>query len=76
MSVALVNQHAMRIRLIVFLSLARPALPYFSTLSHKRLDFREKVTEHKMCILIFFTKFEISPILRRIQLDCILNVSK
>jgi len=30
---------------------------YFSTLSHKRHDFRGKVIEHKMCVLIFSTKF-------------------
>ena len=42
------------------LFVACPALPYSSSsLSHKRNDFREKkkVTEHKMCILIFCTNF-------------------
>ena len=29
----------------------------FSTLSHKRHDFRKNVTEHKMCVLIFSTTF-------------------
>ena len=38
-------------------SVACPVLPYFSTLPHKRHDFRGKVTEHKMCVLIFSTTF-------------------
>ena len=38
-------------------SVACSALPYFSTVSHKRHDIREKATEHKMCILIFCTVF-------------------
>ena len=33
------------------------APPYFSTLSHKRNDFRKKVNGREMCILIFSTTF-------------------
>jgi len=40
MSVALVTQHAMGMRLIVLPSVARPAVQYFPTLSHNRQDFR------------------------------------
>jgi hypothetical protein len=56
-SVPLVIQHTERMLRIVLPSVACPALPYFSTLSHKRHDFREKVIEHKMCVLIFSTSF-------------------
>ena len=40
-------------------SVTCPVLQYFSTFSHKRHDFRKKnkVTEHKMCFLIFSTTF-------------------
>ena len=38
-------------------SVACPALQYFSTLVHKLHDFRNKVIEHKVCVLIFSTTF-------------------
>jgi hypothetical protein len=56
-SVASVIQHAKRMRRIILPSVACPAAPYFPTLSHKRHDFREKVTEYKTCVLIFSTTF-------------------
>jgi hypothetical protein len=55
MSVALVTQHAKRIRRTIFFSVACPAVPNFSMLFHKHHDFRENVTEHKTRVLIFAT---------------------
>jgi hypothetical protein len=39
------------------LSAALLVPPNISTLSDKKYDFRENVTEHKMCVLIFSTTF-------------------
>ena len=55
--VALLIQHATRMSHTVMLFLASLAPPYLSTLSHKRRDFRKKVTEYKMCVLIFSITF-------------------
>jgi hypothetical protein len=57
-SVALVIQRAMRMRHIVIFGLPRSAV--FSMLSHKRHDSqggKKKVTDNKMCVLIFSTTF-------------------
>jgi hypothetical protein len=58
MFVALVIEHATRMRRIILPSVACPAVPYFSTLSHKWGEFREKnIIERNMCVLIFSTTF-------------------
>ena len=57
-------------------SMACLAVPYFPTLSDKQYDFREKVMEQKMLVLILSkTLSKIFLILRRIQRD-IINVHR
>ena len=55
-------------------SVACPAVQYFSTLSHKRNDFKKKkkkkkkvmMIQHKICVLIFSTTMsETSPISKK-----------
>jgi hypothetical protein len=41
----------------ILLFVACPALQICSTLSHERHDFRKRVTEHKMCVLTYFSIF-------------------
>jgi hypothetical protein len=53
--VAVGIQHAMRMRYIVLCGL--PGSTYFSTLFHKRHDFRKQVIEHKLCVLMLSTTF-------------------
>jgi hypothetical protein len=59
----------------ILLSVAYLALHYFSTLSHKRHDFRKNGIEHKMCF-DFSLRFssETFLILRRPERDMIQNV--
>ena len=55
--VALLIQRATRVRHIVTSFVAPLSPPYFSTLSHKRHDFRKTVIGHKMCVFIFSTTY-------------------
>ena len=55
MFVALVIQRAKRMRRIVLSFVVCVALPHFSTLSHKRNNYRKNVIERTVCVLIFFT---------------------
>jgi hypothetical protein len=50
-------QRATRMRHVVTSFVVPLDPPKFSTLCHKRYDFLKKVTEHKMCVLIFSTTF-------------------
>jgi hypothetical protein len=75
--VALVMQHTMRMRRIILSSVASLAVPYFSTLSHKRYDVRENVVEHEMCVLISSTNLsETFLILRIIQRYIVINAHR
>jgi len=74
MFVALAVQHAQRVRRIILSSLACLTVPYFSTLSHKRHDFRKMLLNIKC--LFWFSLQRLSErflILRRIRRDIIIN---
>ena len=74
--VALVTQHAKRMRHIILSSVACPVLPYFSTLSHKRHDLRVKDLLNKKRVFRFCPQFlsEIFLIPRRIDWDVTINI--
>jgi hypothetical protein len=76
-SVALVTQHAKCIRRSTLSTVACPALPDFSTLSHIWHDFRENLIKHKMCALIFSINLSQTFLIRRrIHPDIFKNVRK
>ena len=53
----LVTQHAMRMRRIILPSVACPAVTVFIHFISQTARFSEKINEHKMCVLVFFTTF-------------------
>ena len=55
--VAVLLQHAKRMRCVILSSVASLAPPHFPTLCHKLHDSRKKVIEHEMSVLIFSTAF-------------------
>src|SRR5215469_11726367 len=73
--VALVTQHAKRMCRIEYSSVTCPAVPYFSTLPHKRHEFRKNVPEYEMFVLIFLIILsQIFSILRRTGQYIIINL--
>jgi hypothetical protein len=56
-SVALLIQHAKRMRRDILSHLWPVTLQNISTLPHKRKDFKKRVTKHKMGVFILSTPF-------------------
>jgi hypothetical protein len=59
MFLAVSIQHAVRMRRILLSSVACPDVPYFSTLSHKRQDFRKRIIEFKVIFGKKITEFKV-----------------
>jgi len=75
--VALVIQHAKRMRRVAWSSVATPAVHCFSTLSRNRHYFREKKLLNIKCVFFCFCLQHLSEtylILRRTEGDIIINV--
>jgi hypothetical protein len=53
-SVALVIQHAMRMRRIILSSASCPAVSYFSTFYDKRQNFQKNVFEQNLCFVFLY----------------------
>ena len=74
MSVALVIQHAKRVRRIMLPSVVCLTLPSPSTLPQKRQHFRRRVIEHTTRVFFSKTVSEIFFITERIQRDIVTNL--
>ena len=72
--VVLVIQHAKHMRRVVLSHLASLALQYFSTLPHKRCDYRKKTFWNLKCVFWFSPQLWTFIILRWIQRVFIINV--
>ena len=74
---ALVIQYAKRIRRIILSSVACLAVPYFSTLCHKRHDIRKKLLNIKYLFLFSLQSLsETFVIPAKIQRDFIINIHR
>jgi hypothetical protein len=74
-SVALIIQHEKCMPSVLLSSVPCPTQQEFSTLFHKRHYFREKITEHNVCVVILSTilsEMFLNP--RKIQRDIVINV--
>ena len=75
--VILFFQYSTRMRHIVTSFVDPRSPPYFSTLSHKRCDFRKKVTEHKIVVWFSVQLLSKTFLIRRIiQRDIVINVKR